>query len=222
MHWGIRRFQNEDGSLTPAGKIRYGSEQSASNTTQDTVEKDRQQRKLAKSLRPGKPLPNLPEGTPEHKDLMSAIDGVKKVEKVENDYWNNVDLVKKYATMAAKYAYKNEGFPKEWTEQDVINWYLYDDGDQGERDSFYFYMKDTGRSMADYQKKRWEAYDKYDSALDSYVDSALGPYKRRTIKYTQKKSAYKNGRWVNEKRMTSAEKYLKGELRSQYLHKYGV
>ena len=25
MKWGIRRFQNKDGSLTPAGKIRYGS-----------------------------------------------------------------------------------------------------------------------------------------------------------------------------------------------------
>lgn len=24
QHWGIRNFQNEDGSLTPAGKIRYG------------------------------------------------------------------------------------------------------------------------------------------------------------------------------------------------------
>lgn len=25
MHWGIRRFQNEDGSLTSAGKKRYSS-----------------------------------------------------------------------------------------------------------------------------------------------------------------------------------------------------
>lgn len=26
MKWGIRRFQNSDGSLTPAGKARYGAE----------------------------------------------------------------------------------------------------------------------------------------------------------------------------------------------------
>lgn len=25
MHWGVRRWQNEDGTLTPAGKERYGS-----------------------------------------------------------------------------------------------------------------------------------------------------------------------------------------------------
>ena len=24
MHWGIRRYQNPDGTLTPAGKKRYG------------------------------------------------------------------------------------------------------------------------------------------------------------------------------------------------------
>jgi hypothetical protein len=24
MHWGQRRYQNDDGSLTPAGKARYG------------------------------------------------------------------------------------------------------------------------------------------------------------------------------------------------------
>lgn len=26
MKWGIRRYQNEDGSLTPSGKKRYGRE----------------------------------------------------------------------------------------------------------------------------------------------------------------------------------------------------
>lgn len=24
MHWGVRRYQNPDGSLTPEGKLRYG------------------------------------------------------------------------------------------------------------------------------------------------------------------------------------------------------
>lgn len=31
MHWGIRRFQNKDGSLTSAGKNRYGGGNSSSN-----------------------------------------------------------------------------------------------------------------------------------------------------------------------------------------------
>lgn len=31
MHWGIRRFQNEDGSLTNAGRKRYGASEEATN-----------------------------------------------------------------------------------------------------------------------------------------------------------------------------------------------
>lgn len=27
MKWGVRRYQNEDGTLTPAGKIRYAKQQ---------------------------------------------------------------------------------------------------------------------------------------------------------------------------------------------------
>jgi hypothetical protein len=35
MKWGVRRYQNEDGSLTPAGKVRYddGTSSGASNTS---------------------------------------------------------------------------------------------------------------------------------------------------------------------------------------------
>lgn len=33
MKWGVRRFQNKDGSLTPAGEKRYGSTKSNEKTT---------------------------------------------------------------------------------------------------------------------------------------------------------------------------------------------
>ena len=33
MKWGIRRFQNKDGSLTPAGKKRYGADADGSSTS---------------------------------------------------------------------------------------------------------------------------------------------------------------------------------------------
>lgn len=35
MKWGIRRYQNKDGSLTPEGKIRYGRIPSVSNTAEE-------------------------------------------------------------------------------------------------------------------------------------------------------------------------------------------
>ena len=39
MHWGVRRYQNEDGSLTPAGRERYGVE-STKRTSARRMEKD--------------------------------------------------------------------------------------------------------------------------------------------------------------------------------------
>lgn len=42
--WGVRRYQNEDGSLTDAGKKRYSE---SSSTYQDRADKARQQSKKA-------------------------------------------------------------------------------------------------------------------------------------------------------------------------------
>ena len=39
MKWGIRRYQNEDGSLTPAGRERYGQSESSVNKKSSTAKK---------------------------------------------------------------------------------------------------------------------------------------------------------------------------------------
>lgn len=42
MKWGVRRYQNEDGSLTPAGRKRYGGSTQTSNQTQNQATKNTQ------------------------------------------------------------------------------------------------------------------------------------------------------------------------------------
>lgn len=37
MHWGVRRYQNTDGSLTPEGKRRYGYEGTKSNISKNDI-----------------------------------------------------------------------------------------------------------------------------------------------------------------------------------------
>lgn len=37
MRWGVRRFQNKDGSLTPAGKKRYGGAGAERDSTRETT-----------------------------------------------------------------------------------------------------------------------------------------------------------------------------------------
>jgi len=46
MKWGVRRYQNEDGSLTPAGKLRYGVGERDNRTyTKDDISKMEKTRK---------------------------------------------------------------------------------------------------------------------------------------------------------------------------------
>ena len=66
MKWGVRRYQNKDGSLTPAGKKRYdkemaklkGEEKIAKNKlrTQAKLNKLDEKRKEIEALKSGKPI----------------------------------------------------------------------------------------------------------------------------------------------------------------------
>ena len=49
MKWGFRRFQNSDGSLTPAGRERYGSGKSIGQTIKDYRTSRRRKKNLAKA-----------------------------------------------------------------------------------------------------------------------------------------------------------------------------
>lgn len=39
--WGVRRFQNSDGTLTPAGRLRYGAEEAMIQVNRNTITKDK-------------------------------------------------------------------------------------------------------------------------------------------------------------------------------------
>lgn len=81
MKWGVRRYQNKDGSLTPAGRKRYDQEMAklkeeekiAKNKlrTQAKLNKLEEKRKEVEALKSGKPLPKATQNTskPSVKDM---------------------------------------------------------------------------------------------------------------------------------------------------------
>lgn len=81
MKWGVRRYQNKDGSLTPAGRKRYDQEMAklkeeekiAKNKlrTQAKLNKLEEKRKEVEALKSGKPLPKVTQNTskPSVKDM---------------------------------------------------------------------------------------------------------------------------------------------------------
>ena len=66
MHWGVRRFQNEDGSLTPEGRERYGVK-NASDTKKLTYSKEYEV------------LKNKKDKTPEEKEKLERLEIGKKI-----------------------------------------------------------------------------------------------------------------------------------------------
>lgn len=81
MKWGVRRYQNRDGSLTPAGRKRYDKEMAklkeeekiAKNKlrTQAKINKLEEKRKEVEALKSGKPLQKATQKTsgPSLKDM---------------------------------------------------------------------------------------------------------------------------------------------------------
>lgn len=84
MRWGIRRYQNKDGTLTPAGKKRYNKEMERLKTeakvlknrqrTQAKLNKLEEKRQEVEALKGGKSLPKSTKKTsgPSARDLSDA------------------------------------------------------------------------------------------------------------------------------------------------------
>lgn len=98
MKWGIRRFQNKDGSLTPAGRSRYGEKfkNAVKNKVNDKLAERRRKKQNEKELRErAKPARSLT--TEElnrrierltlekrYKDLLKDVESTSKGQKVVN------------------------------------------------------------------------------------------------------------------------------------------
>ena len=87
MRWYIRRFQNEDGSLTPAGRRRYGVNESGEMARRDKYERDRERlqkiethRKQQAEFKENKKLAKLAK---KHPEKLSAEQFEKVIKNTE-------------------------------------------------------------------------------------------------------------------------------------------
>lgn len=178
MKWGVRRYQNTDGSLTDAGKKRLAkkSRNAAINRYQQVGNYDKKSRKYFKA----------------NEEILGRLD-TKKIEKskrdledltqVETDFYTDKKTWRKYALKAAKNASEKSGIPLEEAERG----YLYDDWDQGDGDSFSLYLKDKYGDSKKYWDRRFEAHDAYVNSCKEAVGEVLGEYGSMTVG-TRKKS----------------------------------
>ena len=162
MKWGVRRYQNEDGSLTDAGKRRYskGLYKTLKNKSSEVY----RDKKFMSAMENGKPA--------------KAFKELEKASKEYDEFVSNGRLRDKYARIAGKvsyrlYAHGNPGM----TEKDWIDAYLYDDADQGSYNSFQCYLIDKkGINPSEYHRNISSKIDAFHNSAKDAAAELLGKY----------------------------------------------
>lgn len=139
--WGVRRFQNPDGTLTEVGRARYSSGYERKKFT-----------KLASTA--GGEAYNKLKGTVQVKSAAASA-GVRnaarkckeidvQMDKMREDFYNDKQLYEKYLQRAVDEAMKSSSGV---TREQMYNWIKYDDGAQGEYDPFYQYERNNPKVL---------------------------------------------------------------------------
>ena len=179
--WGVRRFQNADGSLTAAGRERYGSG--------SVSDKDR--KKLSKMIaaRPRdtesiKKLPFIQSAAKELQEEGRKYSEASKEfsdiqDELDNYIWDNKDRHEKWLNRAVDNFMRDENADEHMgSREDIYNWFKYDDGDQNERGTFETYIRESGEPMAkkytDAESKLNKAYSDLRKKADSIADDIYG------------------------------------------------
>lgn len=190
--WGVRRFENPDGTLTPEGKERYRSDEEKRKLA-DTVEKtvarrrstfatDGELKKASKYVSEVEEHPVVKDAARKVKtELQAYRKADQELIKQEDAFYNDRKTYEKYLNKAVNNFMKEVG-PDWGTRQEVYDWFKYDDGDQGERSSIELYKRSPeGKKLAQAEKRAGETYKAYSDACKKYASEYLGSYGDKNI-----------------------------------------
>lgn len=161
MKWGVRRYQNADGSLTDAGKKKL-----ADRATGDYGKRDKflKGKKIAKLY-----------GVDE---LREARQKVMDADKLSEEFYNSHELQKKYKAKALDIL-KKEGYADKDIDIDdpKEQWWIWaGDWDQGSNSSFALFLKDRNVGIKEYEDNLRQAEKDYYDTCTKVVDDLLGQY----------------------------------------------
>lgn len=171
--WGIRRYQNPDGTLTNAGRKRL-----ADNVRKHMI-KDQNydsESRLAKSNATIKKAINS-------SSLKSARSELDKLGELVRGYADNEDVIYKYKVKACAQMFgESEEAVREQHGKDDV-WLMYEDWDQGyPGDSFDLYLRDNGTDTEKFNNTKIEALRKYREECKKVAETLLGEYGDTPVK----------------------------------------
>ena len=212
--WGVRRYQNADGTLTAAGKKRYAKSIARSNFGNKSystakVPKDIQDQVRVKLNK--------------HRDELKQV---QKDERADWDYeykhlWSDEKALNKYAGKMADDWLKNGEVTG--TREELINLIKYEDVGQNLFEDYY--LKDNPKEAKTYrnlQEKSSNAYKRQREIEKEITNDLLGAYGDTTLTSISQYGHYKNGRLVVDRRATTGavlQDYTRREIEKNYRDK---
>ena len=193
--WGVRRFQNKDGTRTAAGKARDQKNaakkvvlanrrtrnqwqyQNSFTKAQDKLTNDSRDavRKMAVDALNG-------ERTDEYKTAVEEYDAATNYRY--DEYRKEAAKYEAIAGMASGQRYPMLD-PDKFDQDTRLKWdaefYMYDDGDQGKYNSYDYFLVAKGENPNKVFDRAMKARNNIESIADKDVDDILGDYKEHPI-----------------------------------------
>ena len=186
--WGVRRFQNKDGTRTPAGKARYGSGKKQSKLSK-AIEKRKKWKQWVKENEARKKAVSeahdIVEKTYKIEDYASKLSGayekyqsaVDDLRKHREDFMSKAGTkeFKKYFERGLKNYVSNDADGEELKElcrqelRDRIKEGQRVDHSAGVDFAYYEYQKDDEANYNKLNSKWWAAREKYNHDADAYA-----------------------------------------------------
>lgn len=192
MKWGIRRYQNSDGSLTEEGRKRYGVKDSVDITKERPLasnkgHEDAVRKQIVNAVGEclskqngrgeiAKKLSNVCDEIKSNKRLSKSIKEMQALGKECQDFWDGKEY-NYYSTLAGLVNYK---FYKDSADEygisknDFIYGYKHEDFDQGTGNSYSLYLMDKGVDGSKYDQRCMKALSDYDDNLRAAVNDYMG------------------------------------------------
>lgn len=212
--WGVRRYQNTDGTLTDLGKKRYAKSIMRSNLGNKSYSKAKVPKDIQDQVRVK---------LNKHRDELKQV---QKDEIADWDYeykhlWSNEKALNKYAGKMAD-DFLKDGEPTDRREE-LINLIKYEDVGQNLFEEYY--LKDNPKEAKTYRKlqeKSRNAYKRQGEIEKEITNDLLGAYGDTTLTSIPQYGHYKNGRLVVDRYATTGavlQDYTRREIEKNYRDK---
>lgn len=195
MKWGIRRYQNPDGTLTDAGRKRLAKDVKRNiEYSKPYTWRDASGRKYTSGGYPSSQqtkIKNMPEIKKLHEDLRDSREKYYETMEFARKFNSDDKLVKRYQEKAARWFCKEYGITDPDEIKDYIDAYQYDDLDQGRTNSFGFYCKDKKVDYDEYFNTVYKAQKEYEEECRKCVDNLLQRHGDEVVYRSRNNLSYK-------------------------------